>query len=89
MDHDQDWQDEMACMLQKNNCLIHSLRLRASNDYMTMAVFMACCSPTFSHLTSAELEDWKRWGDEQVADFIKLSSAGWRRLVFREVKKDF
>lgn len=85
-DYDPDWWYEMAWALEENSSLIHSLRLRAFDDYMTE--FLECCPRTFPHLTSVEVEDCKGWSDEDVAHFIGLSSAGWKRLVLRSVKKE-
>lgn len=73
-------------MWEKNDSLIHSLKLRLSNEHITE--FLACCPPTFPQLTSAEVEDCNEWDEEEVAKFIGLSSAGWRRLVFRAVHKE-
>ncbi|KAF9305478.1 hypothetical protein BGZ91_008745 [Linnemannia elongata] len=85
--YDEYWEYEIAYGMEVNSSLIHSLRLRAFHHNMTE--FLECCPRTFPHLTSAVFEDVKWWSDEEVAQFIRLSSAGWKRLVFQAIRKDF
>jgi hypothetical protein len=70
--------------LKANGHLIHSLKFR-SEVYEVLRTFLPFCPPTFQQLTSAEFECSLEFVyDADIAQFINLSSAEWRRLVFRE-----
>ncbi|KAG0297339.1 hypothetical protein BGZ96_006903 [Linnemannia gamsii] len=78
---DRDCNGDIARALRANHHLIRSVKLQSLQN--NLRSFLDCCPPTFPHLTSAEIEGWIVLEDEMIAQFIDLSSAGWKRLVFR------
>ena len=70
--------------LKANGHLIHSLKFR-SEVYCVLEDFLPFCPPKFQQLTSAEFDCSLEFvNDPDIAQFIDMSSAKWRRLVFRE-----
>lgn len=70
--------------LKANGHLIHSLKFR-SEVYCVLEDFLPFCPPKFQQLTSAEFHCSLEFvNDQDIAQFLEMSSKKWRRLVFRE-----
>ncbi|KAG0206420.1 hypothetical protein BGX33_007428 [Mortierella sp. NVP41] len=80
-----EWLDRfLACAaegaLRTNGHLIRSIYL-PYHDMHTLSDFLKHCPPTFAQLTSATFGGMKG-SDEEIADFIDRTSAGWEELCF-------
>ncbi|KAG0297332.1 hypothetical protein BGZ96_006896 [Linnemannia gamsii] len=75
---------DISRALKANGHLIHCLKFR-SEVYDVLSTFLPFCPPTFQQLVSAEFDCSLEFVlDKDIAQFINLSSARWRRLTFRE-----
>ncbi|KAG0372603.1 hypothetical protein BGX24_012818 [Mortierella sp. AD032] len=83
------WQKNVGRALRnnKNRCLVRSIKLRLHDDDHFDS-FLKQCPQVFPLLTSADFKApfFEDYDDEAVTRFNRLSSKGWKRLVFRKVR---
>ncbi|KAK3839465.1 MAG: hypothetical protein JOS17DRAFT_729202 [Linnemannia elongata] len=87
---DKAWQKRVCRALRTNRRLVKSLKLTLESDEL-LPLFLNQCPIPFPNLTSIELvapfeEDYE---DAWLAGLFKITTDGWKRIVFRKVKGCF